>query len=277
MDLDVLLEKHGDEIRNLRRRLEEVCGDGEEAGVLLRGDLNLLRYVLSGRGDLEKAVRNILKDEKFRRENAEWMEADMPPNHEAVKDVFVADVIGQAKNGTVLFVIRSGLTAQKIKALPNAEEMSSMYPFWMTYVKEVSVRTDRHGTYLFLVDFSQPYPFPFVCAELTLAFLTLVGPTRFLAVCLCTIFQRLYKKCTEETLKRRWLTKVVLINDMSSMPFFLNVKFLAGFGESSKLSEFLHPQLLETQVRLSEGDRDHGSELPRSASPLRSTSTCAKM
>eukprot|EP00188_Purpureofilum_apyrenoidigerum_P000709 Plantae.Rhodophyta-Purpureofilum_apyrenoidigerum.ctg13311.p1 GENE.Plantae.Rhodophyta-Purpureofilum_apyrenoidigerum.ctg13311~~Plantae.Rhodophyta-Purpureofilum_apyrenoidigerum.ctg13311.p1 ORF type:complete len:281 (-),score=51.08 Plantae.Rhodophyta-Purpureofilum_apyrenoidigerum.ctg13311:147-989(-) len=128
--LSELLEKHREEIAELK---EDECGREYDDDILLR-------YVLSDPQKLDVQIKKIRKATLFRIQNEEWMTearnlGTNPPFHDEVKDLFISDLHGFAKDGTIINIARAGLITKYVKT-KQINNLSTKFLEWTLYIKE---------------------------------------------------------------------------------------------------------------------------------------------
>jgi len=128
--LSALLEHHREDVARLRE--DGVSQDYD--------DDVLLRYVLSDPGRPDVQVKKMRKASLFRIDNAEWMTdarkcGTNPPHHDEVKNLFVSDLHGTAKDGTLINIARAGMITRNVKT-KHVDNMSDKFIKWTLYIKE---------------------------------------------------------------------------------------------------------------------------------------------
>ena len=213
------IKEHAAEILELRKLYDQAK---EES------DLVLLRYVLSF-PEVKKAGEALTKARKYREENKSWLEH-----------------------------------ARKIKELPS-EQVYALCPAYDKLKKHMVIPSNHKTTVRFLFSFLSSFcstindkvfggPICYIRAGMTdldrlLQHVSVEELTQYF------VFDKevIYNLCDEATKKSGFLTKALYIMDSSNISMFPNRRFFGALGDSSKVSETLHPQLVQRQCVINAG------------------------
>jgi len=137
LNVKALLIKHRESIDAIKQACAKDLASPTVGGIVY-DDLFIVRYILSRKGDVEKAIESIRSCIAWRSENKDWIErakaGEKAPKHAEISKLSIGGLYKNTVLGEPLYIVRAGISDPK-------QLMKKFTPedvlFWLNWNKEV--------------------------------------------------------------------------------------------------------------------------------------------